>query len=131
MDGQSLVFRPHDLRRIFATNAVNGGLPVHIAAKLLGHLDLNTTQGYVAVYDDQVIRHVQAYVARRRATRPSEEYQEPTRSNGRSSSSISVDGKWRSATASGPMGRTVPTSTLYSLPDAANGPQSTPTAGAH
>jgi integrase len=78
VDGQSLFFRPHDLRRIFATDAVNGGLPVHIAAKLLGHLDINTTQGYVAVYDDQVIRHVQAYVARRRATRPSEEYREPT-----------------------------------------------------
>ena len=78
VDGQPLVFRPHDLRRIFATDAVNGGLPVHIAAKLLGHLDLNTTQGYVAVYDNQVIRHVQGYVARRRATRPSEEYREPT-----------------------------------------------------
>ena len=39
--------RPHDLRRIFATNAVNGGLPVHTAAKLLGHLDINTTQAYV------------------------------------------------------------------------------------
>src|SRR5713101_9049730 len=78
VDGRPLVFRPHDMRRIFATDAVNGGLPVHIAAKLLGHLNINTTQGYVAVYDDQVIRHVQAYVARRRATRPSEEYREPT-----------------------------------------------------
>ncbi len=78
VDGQPLQFRPHDFRRLFATEAVNGGLPVHIAAKVLGHLDLNTTQGYVAVYPEQVIRHVQAHVARRRALRPSEEYREPT-----------------------------------------------------
>src|SRR6266851_3671261 len=101
VDGQALVFRPHDLRRIFATDAVNGGLPVHIAAKLLGHLDINTTRGYVAVYDDQVIRHVQAYVARRRAMRSSEEYRDRLRRNGPSLSSISVGARWRSATATG------------------------------
>ncbi len=78
VDGQPLVFRPHDFRRLFATDAVNGGLPVHIAAKLLGHLDLNTTQAYVAVYPEEVIRHVQAHVTRQRALRPSEEYREPT-----------------------------------------------------
>jgi integrase len=48
VDGTPLRFTPHDFRRIFATETVNGGLPIHIAAKLLGHLDLNTTQGYVA-----------------------------------------------------------------------------------
>jgi hypothetical protein len=32
----------------------------------------------LAVYDEQVIRHLQAHVARRRALRPSEEYREPT-----------------------------------------------------
>lgn len=57
---------------------VNGGLPIHIAAKLLGHLSLQTTQGYVAVYPEQVIRQIQAHVARRRAQRPAEEYREPT-----------------------------------------------------
>jgi len=45
-----LRFTPHDMRRIFATETVNGGLPLHIAQKLLVRLDLNTTQGYVAVY---------------------------------------------------------------------------------
>jgi integrase len=49
-DGRPLIFTPHDFRRLFATEVVNGGLPLHIAAKLLGHLDLNTTKGYVAVY---------------------------------------------------------------------------------
>lgn len=46
VDGNQVRFTPHDFRRLFATDAVNGGLPVHIAAKLLGHLSLATTQGY-------------------------------------------------------------------------------------
>lgn len=78
VDGQPLRLVPHDFRRLFATEAVNGGLPIHIAAKLLGHLDLNTTKGYVAVYPDQVVRHFQAHLVRRRATRPTAEYREPT-----------------------------------------------------
>jgi len=44
-DGALVRFAPHDFRRLFATEAVNAGLPIHVAAKLLGHLDLNTTQG--------------------------------------------------------------------------------------
>jgi integrase len=47
--GAALRFAPHDFRRIFATEAVATGLPVHIAAKLLGHQSLATTQAYVAV----------------------------------------------------------------------------------
>jgi integrase len=78
IDERPLVFRPHDMRPIFATE--DGGLRCISRQELLGHLDLNTTEVYVDVYDDQVVRHVQAYVARRRATRPSEEYREPTRS---------------------------------------------------
>lgn len=78
VDGQPLHFTPHDFRRLFATETVNGGLPIHIAAKLLGHLDLNTTRGYVAVYPEEVVRHFQAHIARQRALRPGEEYREPT-----------------------------------------------------
>ncbi len=77
-DGQPIRYTPHDFRRIFATEAVSGGLPVHIAAKLLGHRDLATTQAYVAVYQDDVLRHHAAFVHRRRAQRPGEEYREPT-----------------------------------------------------
>jgi integrase len=77
-DGTPLRFTPHDFRRIFSTETVNGGLPIHIAAKLLGHLDLNTTQGYVAVYPAEVIRHYRQFIAGRRSQRPSEEYREPT-----------------------------------------------------
>ena len=67
-----------DRRRIFATEAVASGLPVHIAAKILGHDSLATTQTYIAVYDQDVIDHHRAFIARRRKLRPSEEYREPT-----------------------------------------------------
>jgi integrase len=78
IDGTPLRFTPHDFRRIFSTETVNGGLPIHIAAKLLGHLDLNTTQAYVAVYPEEVIRHYWPFVDQRRTHRPSEEYREPS-----------------------------------------------------
>jgi integrase len=78
VDGTALTFTPHDFRRVFSTETVNGGLPIHIAAKVLGHLDLNTTQGYVAVYPEEVISHYRQFVDQRRARRPSEEYREPT-----------------------------------------------------
>lgn len=67
-------FSPHDFRRLFATELVNSGLPIHIGAALLGHLNLETTRGYVAVFEEDVIRHYQAHLARRRTLRPVEEY---------------------------------------------------------
>ncbi|WP_206074583.1 tyrosine-type recombinase/integrase [Antribacter gilvus] len=78
VDGTPLRFTPHDFRRVFSTEVVNGGLPIHIAAKLLGHLDLNTTQGYVAVYPEEVINRYRAFIDERRGRRPSEEYREPS-----------------------------------------------------
>ena len=77
-DGQPVRITPHDFRRVFATEAVASGLPIHIAAKLLGHETLATTQRYVAIYDNDVIEHHRGFIARRRALRPSEEYREPT-----------------------------------------------------
>ncbi|HEY1623780.1 MAG TPA: site-specific integrase [Streptosporangiaceae bacterium] len=44
--GQPLKYTAHDFRRMFATDAVTGGLPVHIAAKILGHRSLATTETY-------------------------------------------------------------------------------------
>lgn len=67
-------FRPHDFRRLFATELVNNGLPIHIGAALLGHLNLETTRGYVAVFGEDVIKHYQVHLQRRRAARPAEEY---------------------------------------------------------
>jgi integrase len=37
VDGTPLRFTPHDFRRVFSTETVNSGLPIHIAAKVLGH----------------------------------------------------------------------------------------------
>jgi integrase len=75
---RGLHFTPHDFRRLFATDLVNNGLPIHIGAALLGHLSIGTTQGYVAVFEGDVIRHVQDFLARRRAMRPEEEYRPVT-----------------------------------------------------
>ncbi|RJQ75935.1 tyrosine-type recombinase/integrase [Amycolatopsis panacis] len=76
--GQPLRYTPQDFRRIFATDAVTGGLPVHIAAKILGHHNLATTHAYLAVFQAELIRSYRAYLNTRRETRPPAEYREPT-----------------------------------------------------
>jgi hypothetical protein len=76
--GQPLRLSPHDFRRFFATEAVNSGLPVHIAARLLGHHSLTTTQSYLAVFQDDLVRSYRAFLQQRRALRPEAEYREPT-----------------------------------------------------
>ncbi|MFL6120230.1 tyrosine-type recombinase/integrase [Actinophytocola sp.] len=77
-DNKPLRYRPHDFRRFFATEAVAGGLPVHIIARLLGHANITTTQAYMAVFDEHLIRTYRAFLDRRRAVRPEVEYREPT-----------------------------------------------------
>lgn len=67
-------FTPHDFRPLFATDLVNHGLPIHIGAALLGHLDVQTTHGYVTVFHEDLIRHYQTHLARRRSRRPATEY---------------------------------------------------------
>ncbi|GAB3147344.1 site-specific integrase [Micromonospora sonneratiae] len=76
--GQPLEWRPHDFRRIFVTDAIRSGLPPHIAAKVCGHSAVDTTMGYAAIYPEDVIAHHRAFIARRRAERPSEEYRDVT-----------------------------------------------------
>lgn len=76
--GDPLHMTAHDFRRMFATEAVTGGLPVHIAARLLGHANITTTQSYLAVFNDDLIRAYRRHLDRRRAERPAEEYREPT-----------------------------------------------------
>ena len=77
--GQPLRFTPHDFRRLFITDAVLHGMPPHIAQLVAGHRDINTTMGYKAVYPEEVINGHRAFIARRRALRPSEEYRVPDR----------------------------------------------------
>ena len=76
--GQPLRFTPHDFRRMFITDAVLHGMPPHIAQLVAGHRDINTTMGYKAVYPEEVINGHRAFIARRRALRPAEEYRVPT-----------------------------------------------------
>lgn len=76
--GNPLMFQAHDFRRIFVTDAIMNGLPPHIAQVICGHKTIDTTMGYKAVYPAETIEAHRAFIARRRATRPSEEYRTPT-----------------------------------------------------
>jgi hypothetical protein len=73
-DERPLRFTAHDFRRIFATDALAAGLPPHIIQKLMGHADLRTTQGYMAIFPDDIIRSHRAFIDNRRRLRPADEY---------------------------------------------------------
>ena len=76
--GQPLIFRPHDLRRLFITDAVMNGMPPHITQLVVGHKDINSTMHYKAIYPEEVINGHRAFIARRRTLRPAAEYRQPT-----------------------------------------------------
>ena len=76
--GQPLRYRAHDFRRIFITDAILNGLPPHIAQVIAGHQDISVTMGYKAVYPEEAINSHLAFLTRRRAMRPTEEYRVPT-----------------------------------------------------
>jgi hypothetical protein len=63
---------------MFVTDAILHGMPPHIAQLVAGHRDINTTMGYKAVYPEEVIGGHRAFINRRRALRPSEEYRIPS-----------------------------------------------------
>jgi integrase len=77
-NGAEYKFTPHDFRRLFATSALSAGLPIHILAKLMGHQNIATTQGYAAVHDEETLRHFRSFVDRRRALRPADDYLAPS-----------------------------------------------------
>jgi integrase len=77
-DGSPLRCTPHDFRRMFITDAIRSGLPPHIAQIVAGHRNINVTMGYNAVYPDDAIQAHLAFLSRRRALRPTEEYRSPT-----------------------------------------------------
>ncbi|MFI0989339.1 tyrosine-type recombinase/integrase [Streptomyces exfoliatus] len=72
--GKPLTFQPHDFRRIFITDSILNGLPPHIAQVIAGHDHIGTTMGYAAIYPADAIEAHRAFIARRRALRPVEEY---------------------------------------------------------
>ncbi|MFE3149464.1 MULTISPECIES: hypothetical protein [unclassified Streptomyces] len=53
-------------------------MPPHIAQLVVGHRDINTTMGYEVVYPEEGINGRRAFIARHRASRPSEGYQAST-----------------------------------------------------
>ena len=55
------------------------GLPPHIAQVIVGHQDINVTIWYKAVYPEEAIHAHLAFLAQRRALRPTEEYRAPTK----------------------------------------------------
>jgi hypothetical protein len=63
---------------MFITGAILAGLPPHIAQVIAGHRDINVTLGYKAAYPEEVISSHLAFLARRRALRPTEEYRTPS-----------------------------------------------------
>jgi hypothetical protein len=77
-DGKLIDFTPHDFRRVFATDALAAGLPPHIIQKLMGHATLATTQGYAAIFPDDIIRSHRAFIENRRSLRPADEYRAVT-----------------------------------------------------
>ncbi|UUU36765.1 site-specific integrase [Streptomyces sp. CA-210063] len=77
-NAKPLRFQPHDFRRIFVTDAIANGMPPHIAQVICGHKDINTTMGHNAVYPHDAIEAHRAFITRRRALRPAEEYRTPT-----------------------------------------------------
>jgi integrase len=76
--GSPLTFTPHDFRRLWITEAIMHGMPPHIAQLICGHQTITTTMGYKAIYPEEAINGHRAFIARRRALRPSEEYRTPT-----------------------------------------------------
>jgi hypothetical protein len=58
--------------------AFSRSLHSDIAARVLGHANLGTTQAYLAVFQDELVRAYRAFLDKRRAFRPEAEYREPT-----------------------------------------------------
>jgi hypothetical protein len=67
---------------MFATEAVIGGLAIHIAVRHLGHAIVTSTERYTAVFQDDLIRSCWAFLDRRRWLRPESEYREPDPAGG-------------------------------------------------
>jgi Phage integrase family len=54
-DGTELVLRPHDCRRIFASEHLNNNTPVHVIQALLGHATIDTVMVYAKLYPAELV----------------------------------------------------------------------------
>ncbi len=109
--GRPISFTPHDLSRLFTTEMVSSGLPLHIAATLLGHLNLDTTRGYTAVFPEDVIAAHQHFIERRRTLRPLRELQTASGEEWQEFETTSCSARSPSATATVPTAHPVYTNT--------------------
>ena len=55
IDGTALVLRPHDCRRIFASEHLNNDTPPHVIQALLGHAALDTVMVYAKLYPRKLV----------------------------------------------------------------------------
>jgi len=67
----------HLIAAVLALAAVSVTLSV-IGPKILGHANLGTTQHYLPVFQDDMIRAYRSFLDNRRSVRPEAEYREPT-----------------------------------------------------
>ena len=54
-DGKPLILRPHDCRRMFASEHLNNNVPVHVIQALLGHASLDTVMVYAKLYPQHLL----------------------------------------------------------------------------
>jgi hypothetical protein len=55
---------------MFTTEAVSNGLPVHIASRILGHRNINATQAYLTIFQEDLVNTYRHFLDQRRAARP-------------------------------------------------------------
>ena len=54
-DGSPLVVRPHDCRRVFASEHLNNNTPIHVIQALLGHASIDTVMVYAKLYPSRLV----------------------------------------------------------------------------
>jgi integrase len=54
-DGSALILRPHDCRRVFASEHLNNNTPIHVIQALLGHATPDTVMVYATLYPATLI----------------------------------------------------------------------------
>ena len=54
-DGSELIVRPHDCRRVFASEHLNNNTPIHVIQALLGHASVDTVMVYAKLYPSRLV----------------------------------------------------------------------------
>ncbi|GHO63073.1 hypothetical protein KSC_019650 [Ktedonobacter sp. SOSP1-52] len=77
--GDPLVLRPHDCRRVFASEHLNNNTPVHVIQALLGHATLDTVMVYAKLYPEHLVdEYRKALHGVYRAVHGEESFRNPT-----------------------------------------------------